>query len=235
MIGTLYGVGVGPGDPELITLKAIRIIKECDVIAAPKTGSKRQVAFHIACQAIPGLDESKVVDIDFPMSAEREKRLEHHQKAANQVLELMEQGKNVAFLTLGDPSIYSTFTYVQNRVKEKGYETLLVPGVPSFCAVAARLNQPLVVDGEALHVIPGSYDTLDSELEWKGTRVLMKTARSMEKVRSALKSHGLYDNAKMVQKCGMEGERVFTDLEQADDSAVYFSIIVAKDEKEGSK
>ncbi len=214
----------------MITIKAIHTMENCPIIAVPKTGAKRQAAYTIALAAYPALADKEVVDIDFPMEADRQRREENHRRAAEQVIRLLERtGKDVAFLTLGDPTIYSTFTYIQDVAKAEGYETELIPGVPSFCAVAARLNEALVIDGEALHVIPGSYDTIDTELKWKGTRVLMKTARSMEKVRKVLRENGLYDQSQMVQKCGMEGERVFKNLDEADDSAVYFSVIVAKD------
>lgn len=150
MTGKLYGIGVGPGDPELLTLKAVRIIKECDVIAVPGKEKDETVAHTIAFEKI-----SKVLD----------------------------SGKNVAFLTLGDPCIYSTYIYVHQKVEQAGYETEIVSGIPSFCAVSARLNQGLVERNEMLHVIPSSYG-IEEGMKLSGTRVLMKAGKKWGKSRS---------------------------------------------------
>ena len=140
MSGKLYGVGVGPGDPELLTLKALRIIKEVDVIAVPGTDAKKSVAYQIVEGAFPELSEKMLLAVPMPMIKESDALKKAHDEGAEQIKKELDTGKNVAFLTLGDPTVYSTYLYIHKRVAEMGYETEIVSGIPSFCAVAAKLN-----------------------------------------------------------------------------------------------
>ena len=160
MKGILYGVGVGPGDPELMTLKAVRMIRENEVIAAAGAQVEDTVAYQIAVQAVPELADKELLPVYMPMTHDRRELEENHAKGAKRILSYLEQGKNVVFLTLGDPVVYSTFTYLQKRVEDQGYETAFVSGITSFCAAAARLNLPLVEWNEPLHVIPGVHLSL---------------------------------------------------------------------------
>ena len=136
MKGILYGVGVGPGDPELLTAKAIRLLRECDAIAAPKSADGRQTALDIASPYI-GQDKT-ILLFDMPMTHDKQVRNASHDAAADALCALLDEGKTVVFLTLGDPTVYSTYWYVHRRVAARGYAAELVPGVPSFCAAAAR-------------------------------------------------------------------------------------------------
>jgi precorrin-2/cobalt-factor-2 C20-methyltransferase len=230
MTGILYGIGVGPGDPELITIKAIKIIRSCDVIAAPDTGKSRSVAFEIARQAVPEIEQKEFAELSMPMTSDRKRLEQSHQQAADQVIAYLNQGKNVAFLTLGDPSIYSTYLYIHDLVRAAGYQAQMIAGVPSFCAVAARLGISLTQADLPLSVIPASYECLNEELDRKATKVLMKSGKAIEQIKTILQEKKLLKNAKMVQRCGMEGERVFASLEEADNDTGYFSIIVVKGE-----
>ena len=135
--GVFYGVGVGPGDPELMTPKAVRVLERCPVIAAPRTKSGEMLALDIASAAV-ALGEKTVVPLYFSM--EREKAVQHaaHLAAAEAVRAHLDEGRDVAMLNLGDVSIYATYSYLMEILKDQGYETVMVPGVPSFCAVAAR-------------------------------------------------------------------------------------------------
>jgi precorrin-2/cobalt-factor-2 C20-methyltransferase len=232
MTGKLYGVGVGPGDPELMTLKAVRIIRECDVIAVPDTGDNEMTALSIAQKALPEISCKKIISLALPMSRDPKLLAASHTRAANQVTRLLLDGCNVAFLTLGDPTVYSTYMYVHKIVLEMDGQAEIVPGVPSFCAAAARLGISLAEGGEALHILPGSYQGISEGLDLAGTKVLMKTGKSFEKLKLELESKGMLKRAKMVQRCGMKGERVFDDLAQAEAEASYFSIIIVKDAKE---
>lgn len=229
MIGTLYGIGVGPGDPELMTLKAVRLIRECAVVAVPKTSGGDGVALQIARAAVPELDSKKILELHMPMTRDKALLSASHDEAARQVAELLRQGDSVAFLTLGDSTIYATYTYIHKRVEAMGLPCQFVAGVPSFCAVAARLNIPLTEGAQALHVLPASYQGADSGLDMGGTKVLMKTGKMLADVKDQLKARGMYAGARMVQKCGMEGEQVFQSLDDADNGTSYFSIIVVKD------
>ena len=146
MKGILYGVGVGPGDPELLTAKAIRLLRECDAVAAPKSADGRQTALDIASPYI-GQDKS-ILLFDMPMTHDRQARNASHDAAADALCALLDEGKTVVFLTLGDPTVYSTYWYVHKRVTARGYAAELVPGVPSFCAAAAAMGRALCEDGD---------------------------------------------------------------------------------------
>ena len=154
MTGKLYGLGVGPGDPELLTVKALRLVKESDVIAVPGAVAEESVAYKIVKGVYGELDEKTLIPIPMPMTKDPAVLEENHRKAADTIEELLKQGKQVAFLTLGDPTVYSTYLYVHKRILERGYEVEIVSGIPSFCAVAATLNMGLVEMAEPLHVIP---------------------------------------------------------------------------------
>ena len=229
-IGKLYGVGVGPGDPELMTLKAVRLIRECHAIVIPESGKETNVAFEIARGAAPEIEEKEKIQVSMPMIREKSRLKESHDKAAEQIAEELLKGKNIAFLTLGDPSIYSTYIYIHNRLTAQGYETEIVPGIPSFCAVAARLNEGLTEASEALHIIPASYDGVEEALQLKGTRVLMKSGKSIGTVKTILNNMENPPSVKMVERCGMQGERVFQGLDDLDEDASYFSILILKDQ-----
>lgn len=234
MSGVLYGVSVGPGDPELITLKAVRIIRACDVVAVPRSGENELVAFNIARQAVPELADKEVLALYMPMTRDKEELARTRAEAAEAVSRYLEQGRDVAFLTLGDASIYSTYSYIHKLIQARGYQVSVIAGVPSFCAAAARLGEGSLTEAsQPLHIIPASYAGVDEGLGWNGTKVLMKTGRSIEKVKAKLKERGLYCHAKMVQKCGMEGERVFASLDDTDADTSYFSIIVVRDGGKG--
>ncbi|MGI5958926.1 MAG: precorrin-2 C(20)-methyltransferase [Massiliimalia sp.] len=231
MTGMLYGVGVGPGDPDLITKKAVKAIERCQVLAVPETGPSRTVALDIAKQAAD-LEGKEILSLKISMTRDPELLRQSRDGAAQKVMDALDQGKDVAFLTLGDPTIYSTYLYTHRRVLAKGYEAQIIPGVPSFCAVAACLNEGLVENAQPLHVIPASYAGTEEALSLPGTKVLMKTGKAIGKVKEQLKQHGLYDSAKMVQNCGMENQQIHQSLDEADENASYFSILVIKDSGE---
>ena len=144
MRGKLIGVGVGPGDPELMTVKAIRVIKENDIIALPGSVAKETTAYKIAVQMVPELEGKELVALDFPMKMDREELDRYHQAGAKKLESILDTGKNVVFLTLGDVTVYSTFSYVQHYVEADGYEIELINGITSFCAAASVIGQPLV-------------------------------------------------------------------------------------------
>lgn len=227
MSGILYGVGVGPGDPELMTLKAVRLIRETEVIAVPGAEVKETVAYQIAVQAVPELSGKELVPIYMPMTHDKVVMEENHAKGAVALESYLREGKNVVFLTLGDPTIYSTFSYLQKLVERDGYETALVSGITSFCAAAARVNRPLVEWNEQLHVVPAVH-RLDDSLEQPGNYVLMKSGRKMDQVKEILKKSGR--DVRMVENCGMEDEHIYRSVEEIPDSAGYYSLIIAKEQ-----
>ena len=157
MAGKLYGVGVGPGDPGLLTLKAVQVIKACDVIAVPGKEPENTVAYQIASGACPAIRKKEILGIHMPMTKDKDRLKKSHADGARILEAYLDQGKAVAFLTLGDPTVYSTYIYLHNIVKEAGYETEIVSGVTSFCAAAARLEMDIASKAQQIHIIPASY------------------------------------------------------------------------------
>ena len=229
MTGILFGVGVGPGDPELMTLKAVKTISQSSVIAVPKTSGSDRVALSIASRAVPELITKHILEVDMPMTKDEHILQASHEQAADEIIEFLKKGENVSFLTLGDPTIYSTYIYVHRIVATKGYKTEIIPGVPSFCAVSAKLGDSLVDTSQPLHVLPGSYGNLRDNLAMSGTKVLMKSGKAFEEVKAELKSANLLGHAKMVVNCGMENEKVVDAMDETTETSGYFTIIVVKD------
>lgn len=157
MKGTFYGVGVGPGDPRLMTILAVETIRSCPVVAVPLHGSERGVAYQIARGMIEDLDAKECVGFRVPMSKDQNVLTEAYQRAAADIIEKLLEGKDVACLTLGDPTIYSSYIYLHRIVQASGFHTEIISGVPSFCAVSAKLGDSLVDRDEQLHVVPSSY------------------------------------------------------------------------------
>lgn len=226
--GCLYTIGVGPGDPELLTLKAVRLLRECRIIAIPHKDRENCVAYQIARQAVPEIDEKICLPLPMPMTKDQEILEKSHRAAAEAVAEKLQAGEDVALITLGDPAVYSTGFYIQERMRGLGYETKMVSGITSFCAAAARLGNALVSGAEELHVIPASYQ-IEEALKLSGTKVFMKAGRQMAEVKRLLADSGL--EAIMVENCGMEGERVYESLEEIPDQASYYSLLIAEDRK----
>ena len=226
MKGIAYGVGVGPGDPELMTLKAVRLIRENRVIAVPGKVPKETTAYQIAVQAVPELADKELVPVYMPMVKDRKRIDEEHRKGAELLKTYLDQGKNVVFLTLGDPTIYCTFSYLQHYLEADGYPVELVSGITSFCAAAARLGLPLAEWDEPLHVVPAVHKTGD-KLEKNGNYVLMKSASHMKEVKDLLRASGRKVSA--VVNCGMDNEAIYRSADEIPDDAGYFSLIIAKE------
>lgn len=226
MKGIAYGVGVGPGDPELMSLKAVRLIRENDVIAVPGKIATEAVAYRIAAAVVPELAEKELVPIYMPMVKDRARIEAEHEKGAKLLERYLDQGKNVVYLTLGDPTVYCTFSYLQHILERDGYRVELVPAVPSFCAAAARLNLPLAEWDEPLHIVPAVHKTSEP-LNQPGTYVLMKSASHMAEVKELLRHSGR--DVQAVENCSMETEKVYRSVEEIPDDAGYFSLIIAKE------
>ena len=225
MSGVLYGIGVGPGDPELMTIRAVRRIRECAVIAIPHHNRELCTAYQIARQAVPEIDEKECLYLPMPMTKDKAVLDESHRLAAEAVKECLDRGEDVGFITLGDVSIYSTFGYLLERLNRDGYVSRLECGIPSFCAAAARLGLPLVSGAEELHVIPATYQVKEA-LRLPGVKVLMKAGRQMKKVKEELQECGA--RAVMVENCGMEGERIYGSLEEIPDEPGYYSLLIVR-------
>ena len=224
MRGTLYGVGVGPGDEKLLTLLAVETLEKADKIIVPDTGGER-TAQKIVSRCIK---EKELLYCNLPMTRDEAVLKEKHKEAAELICKELDQGHNLAFITLGDPTIYSTYMYIHRIVIAKGYEASIINGIPSFCAAAARLNISLCDRSEALHIIPSSYDKLEELLKLDGNKVLMKSGKSIPEVIGKLKQMKLLQQSKMVECCYMENEKIYEKLEEVEKDSSYFSVIIVK-------
>lgn len=229
MKGILYGVGVGPGDPEMMTLQAVKTIALADIVAAPHTGEERSVALDIARAHTQG---KRVEYLDMPMTHDKRVLNAAHDAAAAVICAWLNEGKTVVFLTLGDVSIYSTFAYVQRRVEARGYAVQLIPGVPAMCAMAAKLGKPIVEGRECVRVIPalsaaGVADVVEAAESGENV-VVMKAGSRLMALKQALAENGLLAHASMVERCGMKGEKVCETLTDCNEDAGYFSTILIK-------
>lgn len=227
--GTLYGVSVGPGDPELMTLKAVRCIEQCPVLAAPQTAAGRMLALDIAKGAVD-VSGKIILPLRFAMSRDLEVLKASHAAAADVVRAHLDAGRDVALLNLGDVSIYATYGYLEEILTAQGYAAVRIAGVPSFCAAAARLGQSLTGGMEQpLTIAPGRH--VEQVLAAPGAKVLMKTGRRLPKTLDALRERGLLANSAMVCNCGLPDEAVFpalTDYDPAQDAG-YFATILVKE------
>ena len=223
--GKLYGLGVGPGDPELLTLKAARLLREADIVAVPDKGTGEKTALNIVRDHVEG---KELMFCPTPMIRDKARLDQGYQEIADRICTLLEQGKNVCFITLGDPTIYSTYIYVHKKVAARGYEAILVPGVPSFCAVAARLGTSLCEGSQRLLVVPASSDTTDT-MDVKANKIFMKAGSGILELQEQLRRHDLLDNAFMVENCGMENEHIYPRFGELTENSGYFSVVVVKE------
>lgn len=225
--GIFYGISVGPGDPEMLTFQAVRILKHCPVIASPQTAGEKNLALDIASAAVD-MTEKTLLSIPFAMTRDKAQLEQSHQAAAQSIALWLDRGVDVGMPNLGDVSIFSTFSYLREILQNQGYETVAIPGVPSFCAVAARLNTSLTEMGKPLHLIPASHTGLAESLALPGSKVLMKTGRSLPAVQQALRDAGVYHKASLVQNCCLPDEKIYPTLEGAEPSSSYFTTIFVK-------
>ena len=223
--GKLYGVGVGPGDPELLTLKAVRVLREADVVLVPDSVKADKTALHIASAY---LQNKTVETVTTPMVRDKAVVDAAYTAAADRICALLDQGKQVAFLTLGDPTVYSTYMYIHEKVLARGCDVEVVPGVPSFCAAAARLNLSLCQGSEPLLIVPASHGA-EGLLDVKANKVFMKAGKSILELQSQLRDRGLLDHAAMVENCSMENERVYPRFADLQEASGYFSLVIAKE------
>ena len=158
-----------------------------------------------------------------PMTKDKEKLSLSHREAFGRIQEALEQGKQVGFLTLGDPCIYSTYIYMHKLAKEAGYETEIINGIPSFCAVSAKLNQGLVEQSQMLHILPSTYG-VEAGMELPGTRVLMKPGRKLKSIKEKLSEYPDSQVA-MIERCGMEEERIYRTAGELPEQTGYYSLL----------
>lgn len=215
----LYGIGVGPGDKELLTVKAVRIIQSCDVIVAPSAlEDGESIALETAREYIK--EGTEVVIKHFPMG--KKDRVIKAIEAYEFIESRLAEGKNVAFLTIGDPYVYSTYSHLLSHVEEHGFEVETIPGITSFCAAASLVDRTLVVGNENLVVMPA---TKVKEITDEKFIVVMKVYKHEEEVINVLEEKG-FDYV-YASRVGREGQIVLTDKEEILKLRDYMSLIIA--------
>ncbi|MCI8341704.1 MAG: precorrin-2 C(20)-methyltransferase [Firmicutes bacterium] len=222
--GKLFGVGVGPGDPELLTLKAVKIINECDILAVPETKDGHNIALNIVEKAVD-VENKELIFLKFPMVNDKEVLEQSYAMKARLIGRYLGEGKNVCFIAVGDISIYSTFFHIQPLVDQMGFETEICPGVPSFCAVGARLKTSLTVMNKPLHIIPAVYGNINDCFELDGTKIFMKSGKNVSDIYAI--AHERHLTAKGVSNCTMENEKLVCDPH---DSFGYFTTLFVGEE-----
>lgn len=224
--GMFYSVGTGPGDPKLLTVAALDVINKADIIAVPDSGAGKNAVLDIVRDYVA---EKKILSCPMAMTRDPQELKRCHELSCEMLQKELNDGKDVAFLTLGDPSVYSTTMYVHNLLKEKGYPTKMIPGVPSFCAAAAALDIALCEGGQALHILPASYKGTKEGLLYDGNKVLMKSGKSILEIRQMIDAE--QNDAYAVERCGMEGEKIHTSLDTIDENTGYFCVMIVKEKQ----
>jgi len=211
MKGKLYGIGVGPGDSELLTIKAVKILKKVDVICCPRSSAEKDsIALSIAKPILEKREDYKklmIVEPIFPMIQDYKKLENHWQNASMLIADYLNKGKNVGFITLGDPSIYSTYSYVQ-KILGKDYQTEMIPGITSFTSCASAINKSLVEKNEILTIVPKTDDRLNQVLEYSNSVVLMKTSRNTEDIENLIESKDCKKEIISVENASCENEKI---------------------------
>ncbi len=225
--GTLYGVGVGPGDPELMTVKAWRLISTADVIAYLCANGKDSTARNIAKPFIAeGVTE---IPMDMPMRLERELGQAAYDKGAIEIAAQLNQGNDVVILCEGDPFFYGSFMYIFERLASK-FKTIVVPGVTSISASAAAIGQPLVSRDEMLKILPATLpeDRLHFELATSQSVAIIKVGRHFGKLKLILSELGLLSKATAIENATHDNQKI-TSVENIDgDTLPYFTTIIVR-------
>lgn len=229
--GTLYALGIGPGDPELLTLKAVRILRESPVVVVPRGREDGEsLALSIVSQVV-ALADKRVVEAHFPMKkgSQREALL----PAAQELIEILGSGQDVAFITLGDSVLYSTFFHLYDAMVSMSpdveFSVELVPGVSSVNAAAARAGVSLALANERVAILPATYvEDMEVVLREFESIVLMKVHRVIDRVRDGLTRQGLLGSATYVSRVGLAGEIVKPLAQVTDEDLNYFSVIIVR-------
>lgn len=231
--GRFFGVGVGPGDPELLTVKAVRLIGEADVVAYPAAKAGNGVALAAARPYIR--DDQTLLPLVYPVTASPEADLpsypqvmsDFYDRTADEIAALLDAGKTVCVLCEGDPFFYGSFIYWHARLKDR-YDTTVTPGVSSILAGPVALGTPLCLRRDTVTVIPGTLppEELVRRIKAADAAVIMKLGRTFGKVRAAIEEAGVLDRAFYVERASQTAERVMPAAQVDPGSVPYFSIIV---------
>lgn len=225
--GQIWGIGVGPGDPDLITLKAHRILQVADVIAYPAPAGSDSLVRSIAAPHIPTGAEEFVIST--PMDVARHPAQDVYDWATDEIGKMADAGKSVAILCEGDPFFYGSFMYLYSRLSGS-YDVKVVPGVSSINACAAELGIPLAARSDVISAIPATLDaeTLKVRLRAADTASIIKAGRHLKKVKQVLDALGVSDNAMYIERATMDNQRILPLSQVSEDTAPYFSMIIVQ-------
>jgi len=223
--GTLYGIGVGPGDPELLTLKAHRILTSCPVIAYPAPDTGDSFARSIVAGYLSG--KQSEIPIVIPMRVERFPAKDIYDQACEEIAGHLDRGEDVCVLCEGDPFFYGSFMYVFERLSPN-YTTEIVPGISSLMASAAALQRPLAARNDVLTIIPGPLpdEEMLARLEAADAVAIIKVGRHFSRIAALIERAGLSANAGYLERVSLENQKVLPLAEVGFDKAPYFSIIL---------
>lgn len=229
--GKLYGIGVGPGDSGLMTVKAVETLKKADMIIAPKTEKKDgSVAFHIASPYIP--EGTDILPMVFQMNNDMDAVERQWEENRRIIIEKLDEGKNLVFLTLGDPMLYSTYMYIFRALEGTEYEAETIPGIPAFLGIASYLGMPVAEWEETVLILPATAEPekIDRALASADHAVIMKVYKNWAYIQAELRKHHLIKNAVMVSRAGLPDEVIQRDLDSlpADYTPNYLSTILTK-------
>jgi len=233
MTATFTAVGVGPGDPELLTLRGARVLREADVVMTPVGDrSDTSLALTIVEQHLDP-QRQQILTRTFPMRQSADEQLSAWRVIAGEVAALVREGKQVAFVTLGDPFLYSTFLYLYRELQRDYPDVPVanVPGISSIQAAASLARLPLGLGDETLTVVPATAADAEIEaaLERSGTVVLLKVYRAFARLHGLLQRLGLARQSVYVRRIGLEGELLVRDLGQVrEDDLDYLSLILVR-------
>lgn len=228
MKGKLYGIGTGPGDPELITMKAVRILGSADVVIVPESRSEKgSIAFEIARKYISA--SAEVVNLTFPMIYDEDERIRNRRENAAVILSLVDSGKTAVFLTLGDPMLYSTYIYMLEYLADSGIGIETVPGVTSFCASASAGGSPLALQNEELRIVPLDKNTdIARHLRDGENIVFMKVSSDSRRFADELRRVDGEFECIIASKCGRDGENISRDINSLYGDVPYMTTVIVK-------
>ncbi|RRD71206.1 MULTISPECIES: precorrin-2 C(20)-methyltransferase [unclassified Desulfovibrio] len=231
MNGVLYGIGVGPGAPDLLTLRAVAVLGRVDVVLSAASSRNE---YSLALEAArPHLRSGVCIRrLDFPMTRDKAELLRAWREAARITQDVLEEGLNAAFLTIGDPLVYSTFGYLMRTLAECAphLSVRVVPGITSFQAAAARARTVLCESGETLCILPGinSREELEDCLKHADTAVVLKAYRNLSAIRDALHTTGRLENCLLVSQVEQDSEHIRQGIDLAEGVPPYMSLVLSK-------
>ncbi|TIH18459.1 precorrin-2 C(20)-methyltransferase [Marinifilum sp. JC120] len=226
--GKIYGIGVGPGDSDLLTVRAVRVLEKVDVVfAASSTKNEYSHSLEIASEFVR--DDCEVVKLGYPMTRDKDVLNDAWEENCSIACQLLKGGKTAAFLTLGDPLIYSTFGYMMQTMKRlcPEVEFEVVPGITSYQAAAARSQQVLVESGQNLLLTSGVADPekFAKSLELVDNAVILKAYRNFPELRETVNEIGKMD-VKFYTRLGLDGEAIYLDINEVPEKTNYLSLML---------